>query len=229
MLTEHFVKRYFRMRGDEPRPVAGRHAGLPALSLARQRARARERVRAHRADVQLRTGQDRVRAGERAVPQARRAAEPIVETHGHPSSVSLDERLKDVEFEPHQLGAQGEPAATSRRRPSCCRSSGPPWAIASGSSALGGEVVAVATCRKTDGEMRVPDVAIDVPPGVTDRWSPREVFNALLDGIELSTIAAGCRRIIVNPPATSLAFVERRGYRRVNERCAGGWIEKTIG
>jgi hypothetical protein len=94
---------------------------------------------------------------------------------------------------------------------------------------LGGEVVAVATCRKTDGEMRVPDVAIDVPPGVTDRWSPREVFNALLDGIELSTIAAGCRRIIVNPPATSLAFVERRGYRRVNERCAGGWIEKTIG
>jgi hypothetical protein len=92
---------------------------------------------------------------------------------------------------------------------------------------LGGEVVAVATCRKTDSEMRVPDVAIDVPAG--GRWSAREVLNALLDGIELSTIAAGCRRIIVNPPSTSLAFVERRGYRRVNERCAGGWIEKTIG
>jgi hypothetical protein len=94
---------------------------------------------------------------------------------------------------------------------------------------LGGEVVAVATCRRTDGEMRVPDVAIDVPAGVPGRWSQRDVLNALLDGIELSTVAAGCRRIVVNPPATSLAFVERRGYRRVNERCAGGWIEKTIG
>jgi hypothetical protein len=93
----------------------------------------------------------------------------------------------------------------------------------------GGEVVAVATCRKTDTEMRVPDVAIDVPAGAAGRWSTREVLNALLDGIELSTIAAGCRRVIVNPPAISLSHVERRGYRRVNERCAGGWIEKTIG
>jgi hypothetical protein len=94
---------------------------------------------------------------------------------------------------------------------------------------LDGEVVAVATCRKTDSEMRVPDVAIDLPRAVAGRWSLREVFNALLDGIELSTVAAGCRRIIVNPPTTSLAFVERRGYRPVNERCAGGWIEKTLG
>jgi hypothetical protein len=94
---------------------------------------------------------------------------------------------------------------------------------------VAGEVLAVATCRKTDGEMRVPDVAIDVSSMMAGRWSQRDVLNALLDGIELSTIAAGCRRIIVNPPATSLAFVERRGYRRVNERCAGGWIEKTIG
>jgi hypothetical protein len=95
--------------------------------------------------------------------------------------------------------------------------------------ALGDEVVAVATCRKSDGEMRVPDVAIDLPPDAARRWSPRDVLNALLDGIELSSIAAGCRRIIVNPPAASLALVERRGYTRVNERCAGGWIEKTLG
>jgi hypothetical protein len=93
---------------------------------------------------------------------------------------------------------------------------------------LDGEVVAVASCRRADGEMRVPDVAIHVPEGLARRWSPRDVLNALLDGIELSSVAAGCRRIILNPPPTSIAFVERRGYQRVNERCAGGWIEKTL-
>jgi hypothetical protein len=94
---------------------------------------------------------------------------------------------------------------------------------------LGEDVVAVATCSRIEGEMRVPDVAIDIPRGLLGQWSPRDVLNALLDAIELSSIAGGCRRIVVNPPATSLAFAERRGYRRISERCAGGWIEKTIG
>lgn len=94
--------------------------------------------------------------------------------------------------------------------------------------ALGDDVVGVATCRKSDGEMRVPDVAIDIPMSAGRRWSPRDVLNALLDAIELSSVAAGCRRVILNPPTDSLAFVERRGYRRVNERCAGGWIEKSL-
>lgn len=93
---------------------------------------------------------------------------------------------------------------------------------------LGDVIVGVATCRKSDGEMRVPDVAIDVPAAVGARSSPRDVLNALLDGIELSSIAAGCRRIVLNPPAGSLSFAERRGYRRVSERCAGGWIEKSL-
>ena len=93
---------------------------------------------------------------------------------------------------------------------------------------LGDAVVGVATCRISEGEMRVPDVAIAVPEDFVRRSSPREVLNALLDGIELSAVAAGCRRIVINPPEGSLTFAERRGYRRVSERCAGGWIEKSL-
>lgn len=97
---------------------------------------------------------------------------------------------------------------------------------------LGDDVVAVATHQKTEGEMRVPDIGMDVPATesgyVSCRCSERDILNTLLDAIELACVAGGCRRVIVSPPRVSLAFLERRGYVRVNERCAGGWIEKTI-
>jgi hypothetical protein len=92
---------------------------------------------------------------------------------------------------------------------------------------LAGQLVAVATCQKTDGELRVPDVGIEVPPA-GPRCSERDILNAVLDAVEVACIAGGCRRLVVNPPCASLGFLERRGYVRVNERCAGGWIEKTI-
>jgi hypothetical protein len=94
---------------------------------------------------------------------------------------------------------------------------------------LDDQVVAVATCRKSDREMRVPDVSIDLPRGAQGRWSHRDVLNALLDGVELSSVAAGCRRIVLNLPASSLPLLARRGYAPVNASCAGGWIEKSIG
>ncbi|OFW04752.1 MAG: hypothetical protein A3H96_10065 [Acidobacteria bacterium RIFCSPLOWO2_02_FULL_67_36] len=98
---------------------------------------------------------------------------------------------------------------------------------------LGGRIVAAATCKKTEVEMRVPDIGIDAPPptccGGVCRCSERDIVNALLDAVELASIAGGCRRVIVNPPRVSMGFLERRGYVGVNERCAGGWIEKTIG
>ena len=80
--------------------------------------------------------------------------------------------------------------------------------------------------------MRVPDIGMDVPAmdaGFASmcRCSERDILNTLLDAVELATIAGGCRRVVVSPPRVSLAFLERRGYVRVNERCAGGWIEKT--
>ena len=96
-----------------------------------------------------------------------------------------------------------------------------------------GRVVGAATCQKTEGEMRVPDLAIDVPPPTygarTLRCTDRDIVNALLDALELACIAGGCRRVIISPPRLSLAYLERRGYRGINERCAGGWIEKTLG
>lgn len=97
---------------------------------------------------------------------------------------------------------------------------------------LGDEVVGVATHQKTDGEMRVPDMGLDAATVETGsracRCTERDVINTLLDAIELACIAAGCRRVVLNPPCVSMAFLERRGYIRVNERCAGGWIEKTL-
>jgi len=98
---------------------------------------------------------------------------------------------------------------------------------------LGGDIVSVATCQKSEGEMRVPDVGMDVPAmeagyAAICRCGERDILNALLDAVELAAVAGGCRRVIVSPPRVSLGFLERRGYIRVNERCAGGWIEKTL-
>lgn len=96
-----------------------------------------------------------------------------------------------------------------------------------------GRVVGAATCQKSEGEMRVPDLGIDAPRPACGRPSvrcgERDIVNALLDAVELACIAGGCRRVIISPPRMSLAFLERRGYRGVNERCAGSWIEKTLG
>jgi hypothetical protein len=99
----------------------------------------------------------------------------------------------------------------------------------------GARTVGIATCQKVDTELRVPDVGLDGEPadetlagnaGV--RCGDREILNALLDAIELTCLAGGCSRVILSPPKVSQFFLERRGYRRVDERCAGGWIEKMI-
>jgi hypothetical protein len=88
----------------------------------------------------------------------------------------------------------------------------------------GDRPVAIATCQKTEVELRVPEIGIDSDCGC----STREVYNVLLDALEIAGLAGGCRRVVINPPRTSVAFMERRGYHRVAECCAGGWIEKTL-
>jgi hypothetical protein len=88
----------------------------------------------------------------------------------------------------------------------------------------GERVVAVATCQKTEVELRVPEIGMD--PGC--ECNERDVLNALLDALELAGLAGGCRRVVLMPPKVSLGFIERRGYARISERCAGGWIEKTL-
>ncbi len=97
VLTEHFIKRYFRHRGEDPRPMA------PAVVQAFMRypwpGNVRELENACERIAQTCTC-DSVRIG--CVPTAVLfhkyvEQEPIPETHAHPSSVSLDDRLKEVE------------------------------------------------------------------------------------------------------------------------------------
>jgi hypothetical protein len=89
----------------------------------------------------------------------------------------------------------------------------------------GERVVGVATCRETDSEMRVPDIALDPEehnPGV------HQILHALLDAIELAATAGNCRSIVMSTPPVSPAWLQRRGYRAVHESCAGAWLEKSI-
>jgi hypothetical protein len=93
-------------------------------------------------------------------------------------------------------------------------------------------IVGLASCQKNGPEMRVPDVAVDaitpLQAGGVLRVGEREIADALLDAIETAAVAAGCRRVVVNPPKMPLPHLQRRGYRYIDERCAGGWFEKTL-
>jgi transcriptional regulator with GAF, ATPase, and Fis domain len=98
ILVEHFVKRYFRERGDEPRAIS------PAVLRAFMRypwpGNVRELENACERIAQTCTC-DTVRLG--CVPisvlfhKYAEDQQPVLETHAHPSAVSLDDRLKDVE------------------------------------------------------------------------------------------------------------------------------------
>ena len=98
ILMEHFIKRYFRARGEEPRLIA------PAVQQSFLRypwpGNVRELENSCERIAQTCTC-DTVRVG--CVPVSvlfhKYAVEnePIVETHAHPSAVSLDDRLREVE------------------------------------------------------------------------------------------------------------------------------------
>ncbi|RPI09088.1 MAG: sigma-54-dependent Fis family transcriptional regulator [Actinobacteria bacterium] len=98
ILVDHFVKRYFRQRGDEPRAISP--AVLQAFMRYPWPGNVRELENACERIAQTCTC-DTVRLG--CVPVSvlfHKYAEdqqPILETHAHPSAVSLDDRLKEVE------------------------------------------------------------------------------------------------------------------------------------
>ncbi len=98
ILVDHFVKRYFRQRGEEPRGISP--AVLQAFMRYPWPGNVRELENACERIAQTCTC-DTVRLG--CVPVSvlfHKYAEdqqPIVETHAHPSAVSLDDRLKEVE------------------------------------------------------------------------------------------------------------------------------------
>ncbi len=98
ILMDHFIKRFFRQRSEEPRAVAP--AVLQAFMRYPWPGNVRELENACERIAQTCTC-DTVRVG--CVPVSvlfhkyAEDQEPIVETHNHPSSVSLDDRLREVE------------------------------------------------------------------------------------------------------------------------------------
>jgi transcriptional regulator with PAS, ATPase and Fis domain len=98
ILVDHFVKRYFRQRGEEPRVISP--AVLQAFMRYPWPGNVRELENACERIAQTCTC-DTVRLG--CVPisvlfhKYAEDQQPILETHAHPSAVSLDDRLKDVE------------------------------------------------------------------------------------------------------------------------------------
>ncbi len=98
ILVDHFIKRYFRQRNDEPRLVAP--AVLQSFMRYPWPGNVRELENACERIAQTCTC-DTIRVG--CVPVSvlfhkyAEENEPIVETHTHPSAVSLDDRLKEVE------------------------------------------------------------------------------------------------------------------------------------
>ena len=108
VLMEHFLQRYFRRRGRGRAAGLGRgEAGFMRYSLARQRPRARERVRADRADLHVRNRARRLHVGEHAVPRRRaacasrprryRVAPDVPPAVSDVTPISLDDRLREVE------------------------------------------------------------------------------------------------------------------------------------
>ena len=98
ILVEHFIQRYFRDRGEEVRSVSS--AVLQAFMRYPWPGNVRELENACERIAQTCTC-DTVRLG--CVPVSvlfhkyAEAQQPIVETHAHPSAVSLEERLQDLE------------------------------------------------------------------------------------------------------------------------------------
>lgn len=89
--------------------------------------------------------------------------------------------------------------------------------------------VGVATYTQTPIEMHVPDFAVDIPPFIdADRGhARRQVIEALLEAIEIASLAGGCRRIVIIPSERPEDF-SRRGYLSVSEGCGGSWMEKCL-
>ncbi len=98
ILVDHFIKRYFRQRGEEPREVSP--AVLQAFMRYPWPGNVRELENACERIAQTCTC-DTVRIGCMPVSvlfhKYAEDQEPVVETHGQASAVSLDDRLREVE------------------------------------------------------------------------------------------------------------------------------------
>ena len=101
VLMEHFLQRYFRRSGEDvAADLRRRETGIHAIQLARQRARARECVRAHRTDLHVWDGSRRLHVGAHPVPagaQPQDAGIPAPALPTPAAPVALDDRLRELE------------------------------------------------------------------------------------------------------------------------------------
>lgn len=90
--------------------------------------------------------------------------------------------------------------------------------------------VALATYTQLDGQTQIPDFALDVPPRADagDGTLRRRALDALLDAVQLASLAGACRRIVLIPPREAVTMLERRGFSTISEGCAGAWMEKSL-
>jgi len=87
-----------------------------------------------------------------------------------------------------------------------------------------GRLVGLAIYLRAEDELRVPELGVSATSGT----GAHDVLNVLFDALETACLAGGHRRLIVTPPATALAMLQRRGYALIREGCAGTWLEKVF-
>jgi hypothetical protein len=89
--------------------------------------------------------------------------------------------------------------------------------------------VALATYTQHEGETQIPDFALDVPARANaDGSLRRRALEALIDAVQVASLAGACRRIVLIPPPDAVSMLERRGFSAINEGCAGAWMEKSL-
>lgn len=89
----------------------------------------------------------------------------------------------------------------------------------------GSGINGLATYQRSGDELRVGDLAADRGGSC----SLEEIFDSLLDALENACLAGGGSRVVVLPgrPEDEMRL-RRRGYRRIQEGCAGTWLEKNL-
>jgi len=85
-------------------------------------------------------------------------------------------------------------------------------------------LVGLAIYLRAEDELRVPELAVSPGP----HNGSREVLHTLFDALEVACLAGGHRRLVVTPPPSALAMLQRRGYELIREGCAGTWLEKRF-
>ncbi|MCL4811278.1 MAG: hypothetical protein KJ061_02285 [Vicinamibacteraceae bacterium] len=89
---------------------------------------------------------------------------------------------------------------------------------------LGDRVIGLAAFERSDEEVRVYELAVAGDLA----FSAFDIARQLLDALELSCMAANCRRLVLLPAAVvATGPLERLGYRLAGG-CSGGWVEKVF-